>query len=58
MNNVQNECLSEKKQEVKIKNTVLFFYCEQVIIVVTERNKSNRKVDYHEHRRILPSIHR
>ena len=25
MNNVQNECLSEKKQEVKIKNTVLFF---------------------------------
>ena len=58
MNNVQNECLSEKKQEVKIKNTVLFFFCEQVIIVVTERNNSNRKVDKHEHSSILPSFHR
>ena len=58
MNNVQNECLSEKKQEVKIKNTVLFFFCEQVIIVVTERYNFNRKVVEYEHSSILPSFHR
>lgn len=34
------------------------FLLEEIIIVVTERNNFNRKVDKHEHRSILPSFHR
>lgn len=34
------------------------FLIKRDIIVVTERNNSNRKVDKHEHSSILPSFHR
>ena len=42
-------------QEVKLLPFSIIF---NIIIVVTERNISNRKVDKHEHRSILQSFHR
>ena len=34
------------------------FLLDKIIIVVTERNKPNRKDNHNEHRSILPSFHR